>query len=81
MSHFRKKPVEVKAVQWTGDNLGEVVRFGSDHIWLDASQRLRVETLEGTVVARLNDWIIQGVAGEFYPCKPQVFEQTYEAVP
>lgn len=59
---FIKRPVKVQAVQWTGDNYDAILNF----------------TGEGNHYVSLGDWIIRGVAGEFYPCKPDIFEKTYE---
>lgn len=73
---FRKKPVVVEAVQWTGFNRDEIREFcnpGFDH-----DLTLYIDTLEGTHRARPDDWIIKGVKGEFYPCKPDIFEATHE---
>jgi hypothetical protein len=90
---FRKKPVVIEAVQWTGDNLDEMEQFTHgqtyfgypDHIGAsavrggyDPESHLWVHTLEGDLRAQIGDWIIKGVAGEFYSCKPDIFEQTYE---
>ena len=76
---YRKKPVVIEAVQWTGENLKEVLDFMK---WRNASHDdvggLVIHTLEGTHSARVGDWIIKGVQGEFYPCKPDIFEQTYD---
>lgn len=82
MPKYRKKPVVIEAVQWTGDpscfdgtpmegiyQPGPVRR-------LDGS--IEIRTLEGTMRADVGDWIIQGVKGELYPCKPDIFEATYE---
>lgn len=81
MAKFRKKPVDIEAVQWTGDNVKEVMDFMG---WRNAShdQRsgLNIHTLEGTHHATPGDWIIRGVKGEFYPCKPDIFAATYEQV-
>lgn len=79
----RKKPIEVEAVQWTGINKTEIDGFmGKEATWVDLSQGylLNIETLEGTMAAFIGDWIIKGVKGEFYPCKPDIFDQTYEVV-
>lgn len=79
MSKFRKKPVVIEARQWTGANAVYLL----DWIKPDARQEgatLVIPTLEGDHEASLGDWIIQGVAGEFYPCKPEIFAATYEAV-
>lgn len=84
MPKFRKKPVVVEAMQYTGDHL--IVHwiaqgFGSDGITSrvrEEDQELYISTLEGEMHISVGDWIIKGVAGEFYPCKPDIFEQTYE---
>ena len=75
---FRKKPIVIEAVQWNGGNHSSISGFlGDCPFWLDAPN-LHLETLEGMMIASPGDWIIKGVKGEFYPCKPDVFEQTYE---
>ena len=81
---FRKKPIVIEAVKWEGD-LQEISRFFGDFNKYHISdivevESLFIETLEGTHEARKGDWIIKGVKGEFYPCKPNIFEQTYEKV-
>jgi hypothetical protein len=79
---FRKKPVVIEAVLWTGNNLDEILDF-SPSAYTDYGSgklELKIQTLEGHHIASIGDWIIKGVAGEFYPCKPDIFEQTYEAV-
>ena len=90
---YRKKPVVVKAVQWTGENLREVIAFmdgppetKSHHagmMWeqyedLVRKNGLKIYTLEGKMDASPGDWIIKGVKGEFYPCKPDIFAATYD---
>ena len=82
---FRKKPVVIEAMQFTGKGSGyyiaEWMRSSSvGSIPLDswAEDHMDLETLEGTMTARPGDWIIRGVQGEFYPCKPDIFEATYE---
>lgn len=80
---FVKKPVEVQAVQWTGDNYDEICNFiGCHPTFLHGSfgPYIIIKTLEGDHHALVNDWIIRGIKGEFYPCKPDIFEQTYEEV-
>lgn len=75
---FRKKPVVIEAVQFTG-NFDEIEQFvGGDAEF--RGKELIVATLEGPLRASQNDWIIKGVNGEFYPCKPDIFEKTYEEV-
>lgn len=76
---YRKKPVTIEAVRWTGDNRKEIHDFCSDAYTVDCS--LYIKTLEGVHIARAGDYIIKGVHGEFYPCKPDIFEETYEEVP
>lgn len=79
---FRKKPVEVEAIQWDGSEARqrEIVNWSGGKVsgWVDSVYFLEVRTEEGTMRADEGDWIIRGVAGEFYPCKPDIFEQTYE---
>lgn len=82
---FRKKPVVIEAVQWTGLNIADIAHFmGCEYPRLRradrADDKLEISTLEGTMTADSGDWIIKGVKGEFYPCKPDIFEQTYERV-
>lgn len=91
MAKFRKKPVVIEAIQWTGDNLQEVITFTglneSARKWTweeyeDVVMRegLKIFTLEGPLMASVGDYIIRGVRGELYPCKPDIFKQTYEGV-
>lgn len=90
---FRKKPVVIDAIQWTGRNLKEIIQFSGLHksaetkwpLWEDYEdvvkrEGLKIFSLEGRMDANIGDWIIKGVNGEFYPCKPDVFEKTYEPV-
>lgn len=76
---YRKLPVEIEAIQWTGSNIEAVKAFvgGDMHRLVDD---LYIETMEGRMKAPVGWWIIRGVAGEFYPCAPEVFTATYEAV-
>lgn len=88
MAQFRKKPVVIEAVQWnqpggfsevpdwikaalafSPGTAGSVIRMGDD---------LDVWTLEGKMTARPGDWLIRGIKGEVYPCKPDIFSATYE---
>jgi len=75
---YRKKPVEIDAIQWTGDNNIEIFKFCNMSYIND--QELRIQTLEGSMIASIGDYIIKGVKGEFYPCKPDIFEMTYEKI-
>jgi hypothetical protein len=74
---YRKKPVVIDAVPWTGDR-NVMAFFCSDAEWHDGEMYIR--TKEGRMHATLGDWIIKGVQGEFYPCKPDIFNATYELV-
>ena len=76
MKIYRKKPVEVQAVRWNGENVGEVLKFCGNARLKDDS--IFIDTLEGTMEAKVGDYIIKGVKGEFYSCKPDIFEATYE---
>jgi hypothetical protein len=79
MAQYRKKPVVIEAVQWTG-NIQEVSAFAGESLESLTGDTLWIKTLEGGLTARMNDWIIKGVCREFYPCKPDIFESTYEKV-
>nr|DAY15736.1 MAG TPA: PGDYG protein [Caudoviricetes sp.] len=77
---YRKKPAVVEAVLWNGDNYKEVIDFAENKIWFDALGGIWIATLEGDMIAKKGDYIIKGVQGEFYPCKPDIFAETYEEV-
>lgn len=77
---YRKKPVVVEAVRWNGNNHKEVINFAENKIWFDELGNIWIATLEGDMVAKKGDYIIKGVQGEFYPCKPDIFAETYEEV-
>lgn len=91
---YRKKPVVIEAVQWSGKNHREMWDFltgqtdsymqaSGDNFYIDHDRikgGLIIKTLEGEHIASIGDFIIKGVNGEFYPCKPDIFEKTYEAV-
>jgi hypothetical protein len=78
---FRKKPVVIEAIQWHGQNEKEIRNFFKqvDFSSFSFNGGLNIRTLEGVHKADVGDWIIRGVKGEFYPCKPDIFEMTYEA--
>lgn len=81
MPFYRKKPVEIQAIQWTGDNWPEIQTFCTSATKLTVgSDSFIIPTLEGDHSAMVGDYIIKGVAGEFYPCKPDIFEMTYDLV-
>ena len=87
IKQYRKKPVCIEAVQFTRNNWDEVVSFTNNTAHTLVIERsingtctCIVPTLEGKHIATENDFIIKGVHGEFYPCKPDIFEKTYELV-
>lgn len=94
MGKYKKKPIVVEAIRWTGSNLEEIRNFvGNDLIenyikHFDIERTLikqtltgiAINTLEGTMRVDYGDYIIKDVNNELYPCKPDVFEQTYEEV-
>ena len=87
-SKYRKKPVVIEAMQFIDNRLeeckdwcgGKLLSDGKPSDPGDVSHRLQIPTLEGVMTASLGDWIIKGVQGEFYPCKPDIFKATYEEV-
>lgn len=89
---FRKKPIIIEAIQWNGLSLEEVRSFVGDSLIYDIIDTawqagkgiphvlMQIKTFEGNMNVSCGDYIISGVKGEFYPCKPDIFEQTYEPV-
>lgn len=82
---FRKKPIVIRAAQWNGKTLQDAIQLirelGADEIpSLKQNGSLLIDTLEGEMECRKGDWLIKGVQGELYPCKPDIFEATYELV-
>lgn len=89
---YRKKPVVIEAMQWDGSNHRGMFDFldgsfrshmatNGTNFYIDHAKvagGLVIKTLEGEHLASIGDYIIKGVKGEFYPCKPDIFEQTYE---
>ena len=76
---YRKKPIVISAVQWTGENLKEVIDFIGLHLLTKKKHEgLKIFTLEGVLEATVGDFIIKGIKGEFYPCKPDIFMATYD---
>lgn len=76
--YYRKKPVVIEAIQWNGENLQEILKWVGDKAYY--SDGLYIKTLEGDLKASIGDFIIKGIKGEFYPCKPDIFEKTYEPI-
>ncbi|QNL30505.1 hypothetical protein SEA_SPEEDDEMON_540 [Gordonia phage SpeedDemon] len=82
---YRKKPVEIEALIFDGTNAQQVAEWTGqwrpgDIKWGTDSDFFVIETLEGAMYANVGDYIIRGVQGEFYPCKPDIFAATYEEV-
>jgi hypothetical protein len=84
---YMKQPVVIDAIQWTGGNLDECMEFLGESFgshWaerrINGKSEIIVLTLEGHHIASKKDYLIRGVKGEHYPCKPDVFELTYERV-
>jgi len=80
MAKYRKKPVVIEAVQWTGENGSALRAFIRGAGFVEDGGEIEINTLEGKMIGTIGDWIIKGVKGEFYPCKPDIFEATYEPV-
>ncbi|CGF05856.1 hypothetical protein [Streptococcus pneumoniae] len=79
MTKYKKKPVVIEAIRFIGSNYEEIREFiGENTLCSDLS--IVISTLEGDMVAQKGDYIIKGVQGEFYPCKPDIFNATYEVV-
>lgn len=86
MARYRKKPVEIEAIQWlgAGDN-NRIMNWLAQQKaavegWLFHDTDITIPTLEGAMKALPGDWIIRGIKGEFYPCKPDIFAASYDHV-
>jgi hypothetical protein len=87
---YRKKPVVIEAIRYTGDNVADVLAFAGDAAngsllptdtpYSITDPSVFIQTLEGRMCVSKGDYVIRGVKGEFYPCKPDIFEATYDAV-
>ena len=85
---YRKKPVQIEAIQWDGSNFNDLKKFANSSLsyrsyqdhneYYEDKTTLIINTLEGDMTVSKGDFIIKGVKGEFYPCKPDIFEMTYE---
>ena len=80
MKKYRKKPVVIEAVQFGLLNQEEIEEFVGGDLGRDGDGNNVIATLEGAMKVSINDWIIKGVQDEFYPCKPDIFAETYEVV-
>ena len=89
---YKTRPVEIEAIQWTGHNLEEIKQFVGESLEYDILDTawevgkgrphiyMKIRTLEGDMYVSMGDYIIKGLRGEFYPCKPDVFEKKYEVI-
>jgi hypothetical protein len=87
---FKKKPVEIEAIQYNGNNGSELYLWSDSKVYespicepTEDNPRgayIQIDTLEGTMIGIVGDYIIKGIQGEFYPCKPNIFKQTYDLV-
>jgi hypothetical protein len=82
MPKFRKKPVVIEAVQFDGSALkaAEIEAWSGGKCCYTDSDGMVIDTLEGRLYVSDDDWVIRGVQGEFYPCKPDIFALTYDEV-
>ena len=77
-----KRVVTIEYVEWTGDNPDEIWELCGGYAYVDRMDgQLIIDTLEGELTASVGDMIIKGVKGEFYPCKPDIFDETYDVLP
>ena len=81
---YKKKPIVIEAIKLTKENALECIDFasksGAHLITQTSDQGITIPTLEGNHLAKYGDYVIKGVQGEFYPCKPDIFEATYDEV-
>ena len=84
MARYRTKPCEIEAVEWNGSNISEINDFAEKSVlWLNDAKGnpiLEILTLEGIMLTNVGDFIIRGLRGEYYPCKPDVFHRKYELI-
>lgn len=82
MSMYRKKPVVIEAIQYRGDNAAEVLAWANASMvsYQPTTTTMTVKTLEGEMTVYPLAWLIRGVQGELYPCRPDIFAATYELV-
>ena len=82
MKKYVKKPIPISALQWTGDNLEEIKSFCTDENEKEKcftnNKDLWIYTMEGQLMAKVGDFIIRGIAGEFYPCEQDIFRKSYD---
>lgn len=81
MGFYRKKPITIEARRYTAESKDDIIKWLKEcnQTYYIHGDSLRIVTLEGEIRAQFDDWIIKGVHGEFYPCKPDIFLATYES--
>lgn len=77
---YVKKPIMIQAVHWLGNNVMTIMAFAGDKVTINPDKTLTVHTLEGDMTGIVGDYIIKGIRGEFYPCKHDIFKETYDEV-
>ena len=77
MSKYVKRPIIIEAIQFDGYNAEEIKAFCGNDCTIGFLDKVMIHTLEGSMTANIGDYIIKGIKGEFYPCKPDIFEETY----
>lgn len=86
MKRYKKKPIVIEAIQFVGvkENCNEIVKWAIKYdvtiICHNYHDTLSIPTLEGEMVVSVGDWVIKGIRDEFYPCRPDIFEETYDEV-
>ena len=81
LKKYKTKPCEIEAIQYTVDNLAEILQWGKGDIIFDVvNSNIYIDTLEGRMRADVYDYIIKSLRGEYYPCKPDVFHKKYEEI-
>ena len=83
VKQYTKKPVVISAVQFTGENISEILDFADNdkNVGYDAEKnQYYIKTLEGNHYITNGDYIIRGIEGEYYPCKESIFEKTYTEI-
>jgi len=81
MAKYVKRPIPITAIQWTGENHIELAEFTNGKCkFVVGEPSIVIPTLEGDMKANAGDYIVRGVEGEFYPCRQDIFEKTYEKI-
>ena len=82
MTKYRKKPVVIEAIQYTGANVQDIISFTQQTAFKNGgkSDYITIPTLEGDMTVTTGDWVIKGIKEEYYPVKPDIFNETYELV-